>query len=131
VRVRFHDQARTPDLPHPQRRLVRVVRRLLRPGGRFAAATFFASGPEGVPHIADRIETVESGIDVIHPVGDFEANLRDAGLEQVEVRSIGEHVWRGFDRWMSQTEYRDSWGRNWLRCYENGWIDYYILTARR
>ncbi len=108
----------------------REVGRVLRPGGRFATAGFFAPEAGRTP-IAELIETVESGIDVIRPVGEFAADLGDAGLEDVRVDSIGEHVWPYFDRWVAQTEYADSWGRNWLRCYENGWIDYYMVTARR
>ncbi|GAB3644569.1 hypothetical protein GCM10028833_00900 [Glycomyces tarimensis] len=106
------------------------VHRVLRPGGRFATATFFATGPGDAP-FAQLIETVESGIDVIRPVGELAEQLAEAGFEDVEVTSIGEHVWPYFDRWVAQSEYADSWGRNWLRCYENGWIDYYLVTARR
>ena len=111
--------------------VVAEVHRLLRPGGRFAAATFFAPGPDGVRHVEELIETAAEGVDVVHLIGDFESDLREGGLNDVRARSIGEHVWRQFDRWVSQTEHRGTWGRNWLRCYENGWIDYYLLTGRR
>lgn len=110
--------------------VAREIRRVLRPGGRFATAGFFAPDDAESP-IAEMIETVATGVDVIRPVGSFAADLDAAGLEGVSVASIGEHVWPCFDRWIAQTEHADSWGRNWLRCYENGWIDYYTVTARR
>ncbi|MEU6247236.1 class I SAM-dependent methyltransferase [Glycomyces sp. NPDC047010] len=112
--------------------VAREAHRVLRPGGHFAAATFFTTGdaPADAP-LADLIETVASGIDVLHPVDAFAADLDAAGFAQVAVEPVGDHVWHQFDRWIAQTEYRNSWGRNWLRCYENGWIDYYILSARR
>lgn len=110
--------------------VAREIHRVLRPGGRFATAGFFA--PDGADSpIAEMIETVASGVDVIRPVGEFAADLEAAGLADVRVASIGEHVWPHFDRWIAQTEHADSWGRNWLRCYENGWIDYYTVAARR
>ncbi|THV42606.1 class I SAM-dependent methyltransferase [Glycomyces buryatensis] len=108
----------------------REIHRVLKPGGRFATATFFAPQAQEAP-LADLLETVESGIDLIRPVGEFVGDLEAAGLTDVEVTSIGEHVWPYMDRWLSQTEFADTWGRNWLRCYENGWIDYYLVTARR
>ncbi|RRS00366.1 class I SAM-dependent methyltransferase [Glycomyces terrestris] len=110
--------------------VAREAHRVLRPGGAFAAATFFAPGAAAHP-LDDLIETVASGVDVIRPVADFAADLEAAGFTRVTVEAIGEHVWRQFDRWIAQTEYRDSWGRNWLRCYENGWIDYHLVSARR
>lgn len=111
--------------------VAREAHRVLRPGGRLAAATFFAPDGADTSAIPDLIETVATGVDVIRPVGDFAADLTSAGFAEVAVESIGEHVWRQFDRWVAQTEYRDSWGRNWLRCYEDGIVDYYLVSARR
>lgn len=110
--------------------VAREVRRVLRPGSRFATAGFFAPEAADSP-VAELLETVESGIDVIRPVGELTAALEDAGLGQTRTVSIGERVWPHFDRWIAQTEHADTWSRNWLRCYENGWIDYYLVTARR
>jgi ubiquinone/menaquinone biosynthesis C-methylase UbiE len=111
--------------------VAREVHRVLAPGGRFATATFFAPDGADTAQLPDLIETVASGVDVVHPVGGFAADLTAAGLTEVAVESIGEHVWRQFDQWVAQTEYRDSFARNLLRCYENGTLDYYLVTARR
>ncbi len=111
--------------------VAREAHRVLRPGGRFAAATFFAPDTAETAAIADLLESVASGVDVIRPVGEFAADLTAAGFADVAVESIGEHVWRQLDRWIAQTEFRTSWARNFLRCYENGLMDYYLVTARR
>ncbi|MEU5873629.1 methyltransferase domain-containing protein [Glycomyces sp. NPDC047369] len=109
--------------------VAREARRVIRPGGHLAAATFFAPLGAGDGPLADLLETVASGVDVVHPLGAFTADLEAAGFTDVAAESIGGHVWHQFDRWVSQTEFKDSWGRNLLRCYENGWLDYYIVTA--
>jgi hypothetical protein len=51
------------------------------------------------------------------------------GSVDVRVEILGEHIWRGFDAWIDQTEFKDSWGRNWLTAYNRGLIDYYVVTA--
>jgi ubiquinone/menaquinone biosynthesis C-methylase UbiE len=109
--------------------VAREAHRVLAPGGRFAAATFFSPDGADTAPLADLLETVASGVDVIRPVGEYAADLFAAGFGNVTVTSIGGHVWRQFDQWVAQTEHRDSWGRNWLPCYENGLVDYYLVTA--
>ncbi|MDA1385009.1 MULTISPECIES: class I SAM-dependent methyltransferase [Glycomyces] len=111
--------------------VAREAHRVLKPGGNFAVATFFSPDGADTSQVADLIETVASGVDVIRPVGEFAADLTAAGFGEITVTSIGTHVWRQFDQWVGQTEHRDSWGRNWLRCFESGWVDYFIVTARR
>ncbi len=103
--------------------------RVLRPGGRLAVATFFMTHPSAVDGLRQSIETIGSGIDVVVAIDSFRDYLLKAGFADVHVDSIGEHVWWGFDAWMEQTEFKDSWGRNWLKAYHGGLIDYYLVTA--
>lgn len=103
--------------------------RVLRPGGRLAVATFFMPHTGAVDELRQSIETIDSGIDVVFPIDSFRDDLLKAGFADVHVDSIGEHVWRGFDAWMEQTEFKDSWGRNWLKAYHRGLMDYYLVTA--
>ncbi len=103
--------------------------RVLKPGGRLAVTTFFMPHTAAVDRLRRLIETIDSGIDVVFTIDSFRDDLLEAGFADVHVESLGEHVWRGFDTWMDQTEFKDSWGRNWLKAYNHGLIDYYLVTA--
>jgi cyclopropane fatty-acyl-phospholipid synthase-like methyltransferase len=103
--------------------------RVLRPGGRLAVTTFFMTHPSAADELRQWIETIDNGIDVVFTIDSFRNDLLKAGFADVHVDSIGEHVWCGFDAWMEQTEFKDSWGRNWLKAYQRGLMDYYLVTA--
>jgi cyclopropane fatty-acyl-phospholipid synthase-like methyltransferase len=103
--------------------------RVLRPGGRLAVTTFFTPYPAAIAELRELIETIANGIDVLVPIDSFRDDLAEVGFADVRIRTIGEHVWRGFDAWLGQTEYRDGWSRNWLAAYQRGLIDYYLITA--
>lgn len=103
--------------------------RVLAPGGRLAVASFFTPAEHGANRLGELIETVSTGVDVVLPAPSFAADLAGAGFTDVHLRAIGDHVWAGLDAWISQTEYRHTWARNWLRAYQLGLVDYYIVTA--
>lgn len=105
--------------------------RVLRPGGRLAVATFFTPHPTALDELRRLIETISSGVDVISAIDSFRDDLLEAGFVDVGVESLGDHVWRGFDAWIEQTEFSEGWGRNWLKAYNRGLIDYYLVTADR
>lgn len=109
----------------------RESHRVLEPAGRFALATFFAADDHAAPELARLLDSFATGLDLAHSIGGVQEALRAAGFTDVAAISIGDHVWRAFDRWIAQTEYRDSWGRNWIPLVERGLVDYYLVTARR
>jgi cyclopropane fatty-acyl-phospholipid synthase-like methyltransferase len=105
--------------------------RVLEPGGRFALATFFTADEHAAPELARLLESFATGLDLAHSIESMQNALGAAGFTGVGAVSIGDHVWRYFDRWIAQTEYRDSWGRNWIPLVERGLVDYYLVTAHR
>lgn len=113
----------------------REAARVLAPGGRLAVTTFFvpAAAPAGTDRrLASMLSSFASGLDVPHRVEDFATALREAGLAEVAVESIGESVWPGFDHFLDGVaELRDAWPRNFLPAYREGLLDYYLVTAGR
>ncbi|NUT47251.1 MAG: methyltransferase domain-containing protein [Saccharothrix sp.] len=105
--------------------------RVLAPGGRFAVTTFFTRTDDAGPRLAELLESFASGLDHAHRVDDVLRDLRGAGFADVAARGIGEHVWRGLDRWLEQGPHRDRWDREWVRAVDRGLLDYYLVTARK
>ncbi|HEY6423078.1 MAG TPA: methyltransferase domain-containing protein [Pseudonocardiaceae bacterium] len=105
------------------------VYRVLKPGGRLAVTTFFTPYPTAIVELRRLIETIDSGVDVVSTINSFRDDLLEAGFVDVCIDNIGERVWQGLDAWIEQTEFKDGWGRNWLKAYNRGLIDYYLVTA--
>lgn len=105
--------------------------RVLAPDGRLAVTTFFTRTDDAGRRLAGLLRTFASGLDHAHRVDDVVRDLREAGFAEVGARSIGEHVWRGLDRWLAQGPRPGDWDRNWLPAFERGLVDYYLVTARK
>ncbi|MBN6042248.1 class I SAM-dependent methyltransferase [Amycolatopsis sp. 195334CR] len=108
----------------------REAARVLPPGGRLAVSTFFAPHPGHDDEINALLHSFAEGLDVAHPIEAFADTLASTGFTGISVRSIGEHVWAGYDRWIANTIHADDWPRNFLRTYTDGLLDYYLITAR-
>ncbi|TSB18130.1 methyltransferase domain-containing protein [Streptomyces benahoarensis] len=107
--------------------------RVLRPGGRAAVASFFTvdDAPDRPGHLARLLETFDSGLDIARPVTALTDAFTAAGLTHVSATSIGPHVWPAWDRWLARWWTPDTWPRNFLRAYQEGILDYYVVTADR
>jgi cyclopropane fatty-acyl-phospholipid synthase-like methyltransferase len=103
--------------------------RVLAPGGRLAVSTFFTKHDDAGPALAELLDTFQSGLDLAHPLRSVMLDLAAAGFVDVTALVIGDHVWAGFDKWIAQSEFRDSWGRNWIQAVQRGLVDYYLVTA--
>ncbi|MDH6130682.1 SAM-dependent methyltransferase [Kitasatospora sp. MAA4] len=105
--------------------------RVLRPGGQLVMTTFFSTGPQAAAPLAELLESFADGLDVAHPIDDFEADLGKAGFTSVRVESIGAAVWPGLDRYLEGTPVRGLWPRNFLIAWRQGLLDYYLVSATR
>lgn len=105
--------------------------RVLKPKGKLALATFFATTRESPKIVATMIKTVKDNIDHLTPVSDIHRMLQDAGFENIKIESIGKNVWPQFDKWIAQSEFKETWNRNWYKAYQQNLIDYYVITAEK
>ncbi|MCI5052299.1 MAG: class I SAM-dependent methyltransferase [Simkaniaceae bacterium] len=103
--------------------------RVLKPGGRLVVSTFFGSEGDSLARVIPMIKTFEEGIDQLHNIEMVKNQLIEAGFVNIRVESIGKNVWPYFDQWISQTDHKETWDRNWLKAYESGILDYYIVIA--
>ncbi|MGW1839512.1 class I SAM-dependent methyltransferase [Streptomyces sp. NPDC002067] len=107
--------------------------RVLRPGGRAAVAGFFTvdDAPGHPARLARLLETFAIGLDIARPATALTGAFTAAGLTHASAASIGRYVWPGWDRWLARWWAPDTWPRNFLRAYEEGVLDYYVVTADR
>ncbi len=109
----------------------REAARVVRPGGLMSLASFFAPPSNAdmhrVPHMN---ELLDDGCSSAHPVEYLVKSLRDHGFDLLHVTSIGEHVWHGFHAWLARTHFAPHDAAMWLTAYEDGLLDYFVVTAR-
>lgn len=115
-----------PDIAGFVAELARVARR----PARMAITSYFAPGRRSTAEpLAGLLGSFADGMDFAHPVDALADELTGTGFTDIDVVSVGEHVWPGFDTWLGQTEFRNEWARNWLVAYERGLLDYYLISA--
>ncbi|MDT9687311.1 class I SAM-dependent methyltransferase [Streptomyces sp. P9(2023)] len=107
--------------------------RVLKPGGRVAVASFFTpdDDPDHSARLAALLESYADGLDIARPVTLITKALTWAGLTDARAVSIGPEVWEGWDRWLSDQWKPGTWPRNFLKAYQEGDLDYYVITATR
>lgn len=112
-------------------KFAREAHRVLAEKGIVCVTTFFASRKGAEKKLAPVIPSIPDGADKLRFIDDVLMEFRMAGFEKIKCTKIGGHVFKGFDIWMEQNGFHDSWGRRWLEAYRDGLIDYCVITARK
>ena len=106
--------------------------RVLNDDGTLCIATFFGTDESSTQNMGGLVQTIRDGIDHIPSIDKVESDLKQAGFQKVRITAIGSRIWAGFDKWAAQQpEFCDSWTRNWKVGYDNQWIDYYLIQAKK
>ena len=94
-----------------------------------AICTFFATTFDTAHAPKELIPTLQNQVDFLHPLPEVQKSLHEVGFRNIRVSSIGKNVWPGFDRWISQGEFKSSWDRNWYQGDKKGLFDYFLIVA--
>lgn len=105
--------------------------RILKPNGKIGVAAFFATSSQSFKPVSSMIQTVHDGIDKMYPIQEIRKSLEHIGYKNIKIESIGAHVWPSFDKWVAQTDLKDSWTRNWYKAFQQNLVDYYMITAEK
>ena len=73
----------------------------------------------------------ECGVDKVIVFSELIQELKKEGFSKIKSISIGKNVWDGFNAWIMQTEFADTWNTNWKKAYDTGLLDYYILVCKK
>ena len=105
--------------------------RILKPNGQLAVVTFFGTSEKSQKFLSNTIQTIRDKIDLVPSIQKFKKMLKEAGFKNIRIKSIGHTVFWGYDKWVSQGEYKNSWSRNFYKGYKDGFLDYYLVTANK
>lgn len=105
--------------------------RVLRPNGVISVASFFGTRDDSHKTLSQYIPVLKYGSDKLRPINKVIDQFVSVGFVDTKRDNIGEHVFEGWDAWMLQNGYGESWDRNWLEAYKRGHIDYCLITARK
>lgn len=110
---------------------IKEAYRTLKSQGTLAISTFFALSNSTSIEAMELIPTIQNKVDFLHPIITMQKLLQEAGFQDIKIESIGENVWYGFDSWIAQGEFKNSWDRNWYKGYKQGLFDYFIILAKK
>lgn len=104
--------------------------RILRPGGKLVVTAHFSTSNEGYEKVKQLLPTVAEGVDLIIPIEEVRAAFKQAGFRESKFYPIGNKVFKGFDKWISQVP-DAPWARNIYKSYRNNFINYYVIALER
>lgn len=115
-----------PDLEAFVSEIVRACQRR----AQVAVTAAFSTSPEVTPRRWFEVLRTDSSVTYVRPASALTEALKNHGFIDVHVVSIGEHVWRGFDTWIRQSNSLNTVLGNWITAYEKHLVDYYLITAK-
>jgi len=108
--------------------------RILKPGGTIVFTTYFSTSQQGAEVVRKMILWVAEGKDNVLPIAEVEKAFSQNGFRDIQIQSIGDKVFEGYDIWASQVlppNSSVSYTRKWYEAFKKGHLDYYIIVAKK
>jgi ubiquinone/menaquinone biosynthesis C-methylase UbiE len=103
--------------------------RVLESSGKLAFTSFFATNPEGREAVKALIPDYKTHCSD-ECVGDIFSYLNESMIN-TEVKSIGENVWFGLEKWLLKIGFSNQWTILWPALYRAGYVDYFLFSAEK
>lgn len=103
--------------------------RVLIPEGTLSFASFFATNPEGRAAASALIpdHTTHCSDECVGEV----VSSMTASFKNTQIKSIGEKVWPGLERWLLKIGCEKQWTMLWPALYKAGYIDYFVFSGEK
>lgn len=110
----------------------REMRRIIRPGGKIVLTSHLSTSKGNLEKRSDwdKMSPPEGQIDVLVPISDILFAFKIFGF-RVKYHSIGKHVFPGFEKWINANCPDNIIGLNLCNAYKKGYIDYYVVEAKK
>ncbi len=112
------------------KRFAKEAKRVLAPNGKIVITAHFSTSAEGYEATKELLPTVKSNIDRTIPIAEVIKAFETEGFIIEKTIDIGDNVFPGFDKWISQVE-DEPWAHNIYTAFEKGHLSYYILVMRK
>lgn len=110
------------------------LKRVLRPKGTLVISTFFAKNRlcfEKLLNLLPKPAILSDSCNgELASLPDVLHLLKSNSFNDINVENISPFVWPGYDAWVRQND-PCIWDTHWKVAYEEGLIDYYIITANK
>lgn len=102
------------------------IKRILKPGGKFTFATYFPRNEDHIEELKDLLPLIDNKLENPITPDKVMKYFVNAGFRKIELKSIGENVFYGYQKWITQVGI-NNFSNNYLKAYEKQYLDYYIF----
>jgi len=108
---------------------VKECHRILKAGGKLGFTTLFPISSEALKKLPEEVPDLDLVLHPMIPIDQIEKIILQYGFKIEKLEKIGKNVFPGFQKWVDQTQQKESWGSIWLDAYRRNLIDYFLLVA--